>query len=223
MSELRYPPGILECNRALKRIRKFKDLVRHHMRGSGEVGLARPLAELLPKDTATDRQPKALVTEINKLIPIIAVDLHRARLRPALAWTERTKEFDENFKQKWIKSNEEAHLILNYFYLNDHDTVGFRESLMGALDQGIGVYEMLRTASIRRKLNPLNWVGFVLSIPVRALMHAGLLSHERDEDTTVLKWILGVVQAGWVALIAYLGKVATDHHLVERVWHRIFG
>jgi hypothetical protein len=221
--ELRYQPGIFACNRALGRIRKFQDLARQHIRASGEVTLARPLAELLPKGTPAERQQKALVAEINKLIPLVAGDLHRGRLVPLIAWTERKKEFDEAFRQKLVKRDEQAHLILDYFYLHDHDTVGFQESLMGALDQGIGVFENYRRVSIWRKVNPISWLGFVLSIPVRALIEAGLISPERDEDTTMLKWILGLVQTAWVALIGYIVKVGGDHHLLERIWHRIFG
>jgi hypothetical protein len=183
----------------------------------------RPLAKLLPKNTPADREQKALVAEINKLIPLVASALHRGRLIPEIAWTEKNKEFDENFVQKLSKERHDAHLILDYFYLYEHETVNFQTSLVGVLDQGIGVYEMYRRGSVRRKLNPISWLGFLLSIPVRALIDAGLLSPERDADTTVLKWVLGLVQAAWVAFVAYLIKLATDHHLVERAWQRIFG
>ena len=65
--------------------------------------------------------------------------------------------------------------------------------------------------------------GFALSIPVRALIDAGLVSPVRDDDNTLLKWILGVVQTAWVGGLTYLGKLAVEHRLLERLWHFIFG
>jgi len=83
----------------------------------------RPLGALLPKNTPTDRYQKTLVAEINKSIPLVASVLHRARLIPEIAWTERNKEFDENVLQKFSKERHDAHLILDYFYLYEHETI----------------------------------------------------------------------------------------------------
>ena len=212
---LRFPPGIFECHRALNRLRRFKDLTRHHLHRSQDA--TQSLAELLPKNTPADRQQKALVAEINRLIPLVATALQAGRVVADIAWTERNERLDVPTEER-----HHAHLISDYFYLYERGTVHFQPMLVAVLDQGRGVYEMYRSASIRRKLNPISWIGFLVSVPVRVLIDAGLLSSERDEDTTVLKWVLGGVQAGWVALVAYLMKLAAEHDWIAPVLNRLF-
>jgi hypothetical protein len=75
---LRYPPGILACNRAIKQITHFRSLVVNDQPWGPYIQSAPDLSSVLPSGTPKDRQRMVLEQEINKAIPFTFLALMRA-------------------------------------------------------------------------------------------------------------------------------------------------
>ncbi|MGE3278094.1 MAG: hypothetical protein AB7O67_23540 [Vicinamibacterales bacterium] len=184
----RFPPGYFACSRAIERLKKFQDLIRHHKRWAHQIEFARPLDQLIPKGTKPEHQHTVIEREINRLLPLVGQDLHMVGVPTGVSW--------KKLEDAW-----------------DYDKP----------NQGIGVYDSMQSSARRRKFMPLSWLAYAVSIPVRVLIRAGLVSPFREGDTKVLDWTLGIIQAGWVVAIGWLSKAAAEGHWAQRTWHHIFG
>ena len=76
------PLGYLACRRALERLHRFQDLLRHRERWATEIDLAQPLEKLLPHPLPKDnfQMSQLIDREINRLIPTVHAILQRAEI-----------------------------------------------------------------------------------------------------------------------------------------------
>jgi hypothetical protein len=194
----RYPPGYFACRRVIARLKRFQDLIRHNQRWGHQVQFARRLDELIPKDTELAKVPWVIESEINKLMPIISWDLRRVGIPTGVRWEDRDDEFEmigTSPKFKKVRCN--ADLISDYFELpREGSNARFFDMVIAAVDRGIGAYEMLQRHALRRKYNPLDWIAFLLALPILVLERAGIASEETDSKlVTGYAWIIRILIA----------------------------
>src|SRR5919108_5721020 len=126
-------PGYIQCERILKRLHRFQDLVRHDQRWGYEIGFARPLEELLPKGTRPVDQATEIDRQINRLIPLVVHDLRRVGIPAEVEW--RRKRYDAAKRDTVDEPGDRHHLIADYFHLpRDGYASAFKE-VMGAIDR----------------------------------------------------------------------------------------
>jgi hypothetical protein len=184
------------------------------------VGFARPLDQLIPKDTKPQDQQAVLERQIKRLTATVATALYEANLSPVIKWEAAGASFDREGPNP--SKTYESDVLVNYFSLTARDDKGrVFEALMTLIDHAIGFYEMAEASAKRRRWNPIAWAGFVLSVPIRVLMFAGVISPLRGSDDKLLNVLLTIGQVAWTALLAvgtWLIANAASNHWPERLF-----
>jgi hypothetical protein len=215
----RFAPGIFACKRAVVRLTEFRDLVAHDQRWGGHFQQARPLTELLPPGTPRDRQHLVVEQVINKRIPSTWVILHNAGIPTDVAWTDNRLVWDYDAKDTRPRNKRSsADLVADYFQvLRDDQNGELFEMLIHVLDQSVGYYDDMQKRAWKRKYNPLDWIAYVFSLPVRILDRAGLLREPTPSTgMAIFEWILRIVFAAILLFGAYLGM-----KIPEAIWQLI--
>src|SRR5690242_11774025 len=83
---MRFPPGYFACGRVVKDLQKFQDLIRHHRSWAHQIEFARPLKELIPKDTKPEHEQTVIEREINRLLPLVGQDLFMVGISTHVTW-----------------------------------------------------------------------------------------------------------------------------------------
>jgi hypothetical protein len=59
------------------------------------------------------------------------------------------------------------------------------------LERGIGGYEEMQRASVRRAFNPISWMAWIVGIPIRVLELAGVpMDDASSKGVSVIAWLL---------------------------------
>jgi len=198
----RYAPGYIQARRALEKIKRFKALIAHDQKWGGHFQHVQPLAELLPPNTLPERQQVVLEETINKSIPLVSYYFWLGGIYSEIGWTDNTMEWDyEKGDARPKNKRRSADAVLDYFLIKRNDKNGaLFELQMHACDQALGYYEDMLSISLRRKLNPITWLGFIVSLPVRILDAAGINSQDSQGPAMAI--------FGWVLRIAFLAALA---------------
>jgi hypothetical protein len=153
-------PSYLVCRRAIGRLHRYQDLVRHHQGWAGEAEKARPLAKLIPglaKGPLSEHS--AIEREINRLGRVVWSDVRSAGVNTSLVLHNGRPAVD---------------FISNYHSLPRAQGSNY-QVLMIMLDESIGSLEAMQARALREALNPLNWIAGVLRAPVYVLERAGFI------------------------------------------------
>jgi hypothetical protein len=195
----------------------------HHQGGGYHRQSAKPVTEVIPPDTPPEDQRRVIEREINKAIPMVWKDLDLAGIPIKITWTDNTMQFDwDKAESRPRNKRVSGDLVGGYFQVRRADKSGeMFEMLIAALDQGIGVFEVLEVAARRRRTNPLDWIAYVVAFPVVVLERAGLSSSDTDSKlVAAYGWllrglfatalVLGLTKLGvsipWDAIRRFLGK-----------------
>ena len=158
-------PNYFRCRKILADLHKFQDLILHHQRWAGDLELARPLKELIPDLIDNGHAHLLIRKEINKLIPIIRRYLDYAQIETKISVTDRGVFENKNVTKKY-------HILVNYFELpHSHDSF---ESVINAVERGIGYYLARKDRAKIEFMNPLHWIAFILRAPILILEFAGV-------------------------------------------------
>ena len=158
-----FRPNYFRCLNALKKIKKFQDLVRHLHRWAYDIKLAKPLEDLLPKDYQKGERHEILKREINKLVPLVSDALYYAKVNTGI---ESTQEQEDDRK--------EYDLIHDIFDLPRGPSARTHELLMRSLERGIGVYEDRKRDALLEIFNPMFWIVWIIRLPIQILHLAGI-------------------------------------------------
>ena len=214
-----------QCRDRIDALQRFADLVRHHQRWAPQMPLARPLDELIPEDTPPAQRHEVIEREIRRLIPSVTRALKAAGVATVFRRQKEEMAFDWDKGAHRPKEIVTTHdVIRDYFNLPKGDSrerVQYFDLVLGAVEEGVGYYQDELNSAIRRRWNPLHWLGWVLSLPIRLLEEAGLKGEEmRSVAATVYTWVvklglllllgLGAAKLGvsipWDKLASLLGK-----------------
>jgi len=199
------PPGYLECSRALERLSRFQDLARHHQRWAHQLKFARPIEALLARGTPENDRPEMLKREILRLIPLVSLDLRRAKVSSAFRMTTEEPGYDFEKQRPVPKETTRTYDVVgDYFLIPYHDgRAQFFDLLMASLEQGIGSYLEAQRSARLRKFNPLYWLAFVIQFPILVLEAAGLQSEEAHSAVlNIYGWTVRLVIVIILALAA---------------------
>jgi small basic protein len=190
----RFPPGYFACKRTIAELERFQELLRHHRRWAHQIQFARDLKELIPADTKPEHEHTVIEREMNRLIPLVAQSLELVGITTVVSWTTIEDQWWEG-QSKYAPKEHQQNLILNALHLPDKEgRATFFDALLGYLDRGIGAYTELKKRAIRRKYNPVAWIAFVMSLPIRVISRAGLESD--DSESTIVSayaWFIRIV------------------------------
>jgi hypothetical protein len=188
----RYPPGIISGTLALRHLRRFRDLVRHDSPFGMVYKDTTPIEKLLPAGTPVAQRFHALRTEINKTIP----GAYRALRDQGIPteWLVTEPEWNRE-KGDVVDRRRRVDVVADYQYLPEGGADWF-ERIHASLEQGMGAWELARRRAWLRKVNVVDVLGFVVSIPVRVLISAGIVSPTLS-DSPVENGLLKALQLGW--------------------------
>lgn len=197
------PPGYFECKRIIARLRLFQDLARYREGFGHEIQFARTLEELLPEGTSEAQRPFVIDRELNRLIPIIHRDLHRAEIPTDMVEvTKKSTKFDkEGHVVETVIVKGSDYDILEHFH--GHQNVF--QVLMTEMERAIGVYQEWQNAAFRDFFNPLVWLAWFIRLPISLRERAGL--QDAATASCVIQgygWIIRVCVAVLIVLTVSL-------------------
>lgn len=191
-------PGYFRCSSILKDLSRFQDLIRHYQRYATQIDFAKPLEELIPE--ATDSNRRVLIErEINRMIPRIQAYLFIAYVETTIVSTEETPEFDpESRFPKYVKEENHWDLIHDYFDHRDQRTF---ELMMQTLERGIGHYTFRQERALKEMFNPLHWVAYILRLPITILELSGIEASNKI-ISEIYAWLIRILVLTILALLA---------------------
>jgi hypothetical protein len=220
----RYLPGYFRCRRAIDRLERFKDLVRHHQRWAHQIEFARPLSQLIPPVKEQHHEHTIIEVELNKMIPLVSRDLDLVGIQTRVSWNTSDPEFDyDNSREKYVNHEHHRDLIDGYFEMQREEPRMRGQAfdlVLQKADRGIGVYEHLKSAAIHRTFNQIWWLAYLVSIPVRVLDHAGLGGAQADSKlVSAYGWTLRIV---FLLILAFgatkLGITIPWREMLKSAW-----
>ena len=174
-------PGFWQCWRAIRRFKRYQNLVIHHERWASRIDTAPPLENLIGKKAAKQNSVVAIEIQMNKLAIPVMRDMARANVLHTVAAKDNPKQIYS--------------LIADFLTLPDSWHQRKFNMLMQQLDRVIGLYEQRRAQAVRNWFNPLFWMACVVRMPEIIFEHAGLIrtSEQHSAFLGVYKWFVRVV------------------------------
>jgi len=204
---IRFPPSYWACKKIVENLKRFQDLLRHHYRWAHQVEFARPIHELIPPDTKPQDEQSVIDREINRMLPRVYRNLELVGVTTGVSWTEIEDQWWKTEGDKYAPKKHSNDLLLNCLHLPTQGSrAGFFDQLIAFLDQAIGAYEDLQRAAVRRMRNPLHWIAFVISIPIRIFDRAGF--DLNGTEWKIVVWILQVLVGLGLILVLVKLKVS---------------
>jgi hypothetical protein len=196
------PPSYWQCRRAIAWLNRFQGLLIHREHNFIYSKDALPIEKLLPGVEEKDRW-HVIDREINRLVPLVSDALHRIAIQTNVGL--KSVEQDLASGVYGLKEVDQTYdLIVDYFQLprdgrRRHD---FFELLMQTLERGIGGYEALKRAGVRRALSPISWLAWIVEIPIRVLERAGVPME--DASSKGIQAIAWVLRLGMLVIVAFV-------------------
>ena len=167
-------------------------------------GYKAPLFNELFPETDEKDQHNILRTEINKLIPVVEVLLSIVEISTTLAYTQRELQgISDSLNPQYKEKKTTVNVLGNYFDILHREELKCRETLIDAIDRGIGYFGELKKLSLRACFNPLRWIAILLRLPIMILEYANLIDSEASK-TKFIEAYAWVIRALMFVLISFL-------------------
>lgn len=158
------------------------------------MNVARPLEELIPRDTKPEHYHLAIDAAINELIPLIHRDLTIAGVSTEFEFTG-NPEWDPE-RKRVVHGKRYLDVIDNYFEIPHPSTASSFNVVLSVIQRGVGVYEARKRRAFWENLNPLRWLAGLLRVPIFVLEEAGYLTPQSKP------WVLSVLKIAFPIALA---------------------
>lgn len=196
--------NFIYCMYAIRRLRRFQNLIRHDQNWGYDVRFAKPLDRLLPRNTPKDSINEVIDQEINRMIPAVRIILHRVKVGTVIVSTK--KEYGFDYKEiKTIEKDitEKYEMIEQYFDLPHDPKASSYRLLMQSIERGIGFYQDRGNKALFELINPFIWVVWLIRLPIAVLNRAGI--EDKGVIMQIYSWVIRTIMV--VMLIFYATKL----------------
>ena len=205
-------PSYFRCQRILRELRKFQDLIRYRERIDVEEAL--PLNTLLPKQT------QSLTNNSWKTQQVIDREIQRLQIFVESSLFVMGVPLEVSFKhtewdleqQKEVTETHRYNLIGDYYQLQ-RENRHVHELIMEALEMGIGQYQLRSDRAKYQLVSPIEWIAFTLRLPIEIFERAGFLTTEEQHS----KFVSVYETVARLLVLLILGGVATKFGL-KPIW-----
>jgi hypothetical protein len=176
-------PGYWRSRAAIRRFRRFEQLVIHHERWGSHIDYAPPLEKLIGKKWAKQNP----ITEIEHQMQRLALPIMRDM---ELARVPHTVVLDARGGRERQRSLVADFLI----FPDDWHQLKF-ETLMQRLENAIGQYQERKRRAVLDWFNPLFWTACVVRIPENVMEYAGFIrtADQHSSFLQVYAWVIRVL------------------------------
>lgn len=191
-------PGYFRCKKALNRVKRFQDLVRHKERWANEIDLAQPIEALISGYDAS-RGTQSIDLEIGKLQQLVQWDMRY------IAVTNTTYLInDPDHIGQEPDEPRRFDLVMDYFRLprpmaREHAAF---TGVMRMCNNAIGVLEARKRQTFWQMFNPIHWLAWVIRLPITILETAGFGGHTESQKM-VLKIYKIAVSIAMLSLLVF--------------------
>jgi hypothetical protein len=154
------PAGFFASRATIKRFLRFRALVIQREHWATHINVARPLEELIPRDTKPEHYHLAIDAAINELIHR---DLTIAGVSTEFEFTG-NPEWDPE-RKRVVHGKGYLDVIDKYFEIPHPSTTSSFNVVLSVIQRGVGVYEARKRRAFWENLNPLRWLAGLLRVP----------------------------------------------------------
>jgi hypothetical protein len=189
------PIGYWEARRSLKNLSRFEALIKHYFNFAGDTWNQPSLEELIPNLDQL-HQHDQLITEINKMIPIILSRFTRIHAPHAYGVKHRGEEM-------------EFDILIDFFSAGDDDWQMRRDLLVRNIERSKGIFEYRLKRLRGLRWSPIYWIALVVNIPVNILVFAGV-NIESEKTSIFYFWFIRILMGILLALLIIRLGISTD-------------
>jgi hypothetical protein len=211
-------PSFIHCRRALNRVKRFQDLIRHKERRAGDFDMARPIEELIP-DYDLNRGTQMIDLEIGKLQQLVQWDMRYI----AVTNTSYLINDPEHIGPEPDEPRR-FDLVMDYFRLprpmaREHAAY---IAVMRMCNNAVGVLEARKRQTFWQLFNPIHWVAWLIRLPITILENAGFGGHT-ESQRMVLKIYKIAVSIAMLALLVFGALKAGIEVPWKELWKVLVG
>lgn len=193
---------------------RFKNLIIHRERWSGDIDMAPPLAELFPGENVEPGNflwVQRINQDIKQTMLMVFRDLEAIGIPTVVGYDE----YDVAKGQEVLKK---YNLIMDYYRLpRSGDGHGSYQAVIDILEEGIGAYKGRLKQAKLELFNPIIWAAYAIRIPITVMERAGFGAHEKTQNM-MLGWYPRIIQ---IMMLIILGLFMVRQG-IRFPWKEIF-
>jgi hypothetical protein len=200
---VRRQPGYFHCRKALKRTKRFQDLIRHKERWAGDIDLAQPIEELIP-DWQGNGGVARIELEIEKLQQLVQWDMqYIGATNTGYLWDDPYHVGPDPGEPRRFD------LVMDYFRLPR--PAGLEQAPFNAVmrmcNNAVGVLEARKQQTFWHLFSPIHWIAWLIRLPITIMETAGFGVHT-ESQRMVLRVYKITVSVAMLALLIF-GAIKT--------------